>query len=125
MENKVLVFGNYLMSNSFVVEENLNLRKVHETLNHWSINKIDGKLDKYENGTVVRYLDNGLVVFESETATKDTVKKENKVPNLIIDNIGLYGLYLIARMKDNEFITLTEEDIAYIENCAKNNSKNG
>lgn len=114
------VFGNYLIgSSSVIVEEDLTLQKVHEIVNHWFINKRTNELYKAYNETTIVALDNGLMLFyhKPDERLKEEIKET--LPSLIIEieNVYIYGAYVIARLNGNNFVDLTEEDIQYLEGC--------
>ena len=112
------VFGNYLMgSSSVVVEEDLTLQKVHEIVNHWFINKRTNKLYKAYNETTMVALDNGLMLFYHKPEERLKEEIAETLPSLIIENVYIYGAYVVARLDGNNFVDLTEEDIQYLEGC--------
>lgn len=112
------VFGNYLMgSSSVIVEEDLTLQKVHEIVNHWFINKRTNELYKAYNETTMVALDNGLMLFYHKPEERLKEEIAETLPSLIIENVYIYGAYVIARLNGNNFVDLTEEDIQYLEGC--------
>ena len=132
------VFGNYLMgSSSVIIEEDLTLQKIHEIVNHWIINKRTNELHKTYNETSMVALGDGLMLFyhKPEERLKEEIKET--LPSLIIENVYIYGAYLIARLEGNNFVDLTKEDVQYLEGCynqilalkktmiSKTNNKNG
>ena len=112
------VFGNYLMgSSSVIVEEDLTLQKIHEIVNHWLINKRTNELYKTYNETTMAALDNGLMLFYYKPEERLKVEIVETLPSLIIENVYIYGAYVIARLDGNNFVDLTEEDVQYLEGC--------
>lgn len=112
------VFGNYLMgSSSVVVEEDLTLQKIHEIVNHWFINKRTNKLYKAYNETTMVALDNGLMLFYHKPEERLKEEIAETLPSLIIENIYIYGAYIIAKMDKGNFVDLTKEDVEYLEGC--------
>lgn len=112
------VFGNYLMgSSSVVVEEDLTLQKIHEIVNHWLINKRTNELFKSSNETTMVNLDNGLMLFYHKPEERLKEEIAETLPSLIIENIYIYGAYIIAKMDNGNFVDLTKEDIEYLEGC--------
>ena len=112
------VFGNYLMgSSSVVVEEDLTLQKVHEIVNNWFINKRTNELYKAYNETTMIALDGGLMLFYHKPTKEMEEEVKDYLPSLIIENVYIYGAYVIARLDGNNFVDLTKEDIQYLEGC--------
>lgn len=112
------VFGNYLMgSSSVIIEEDLTLQKIHEIVNHWIINKRTNELHKTYNETTMVNLDNGLMLFYHKPEERLKEEIAETLPSLIIENIYIYGAYIIAKMDKGNFVDLTTEDIEYLEGC--------
>ena len=112
------VFGNYLMGGSSVtIEEDLTLQKVHEIVNNWFINKRTNELFKAYNETSMVALDNGLMLFYHKPTKEMEEEVQDYLPSLIIENVYIYGAYVIARLDGNNFVDLTKEDIQYLEGC--------
>lgn len=113
MGKTTTIFGNYLYGGSVTIEKNLTLERVHDLLNGWRNNIVTNELERKSNETIVKFLDNGLVLFNHRS--KDC--ENQSTPNLVIENNYIYGGYIIARMNDGDFIDLTAEDIEYLEGC--------
>lgn len=112
------VFGNYLTgSSSVIVEEDLTLQKIHEIVNHWFINKRTNELFKSSNETTMVDLGNGLMLFYHKPEERLKEEIAETLPSLIIENIYIYGAYIIAKMDKGNFVDLTKEDIEYLEGC--------
>lgn len=117
MKNSVTTFGNYLTSGSVNIEENLTLQKAHEIVNHWVVHEITKELFKPSNETKMVFLNNNLVLFYHETKEYFDDEIDKIVPSIIIENNYVHGTYLIARMENDVFKNLTEQDIKYLEGC--------
>ena len=118
MKKMNTVFGNYLMgSSSVIVEEDLTLQKIHEIVNHWLINKRTNELYKAYNETTMVALDNGLMLFYHKPEERLKEEIAETLPSLIIENVYIYGAYVVARLDGNNFVDLTEEDVRYLEGC--------
>lgn len=107
------IFGNYLFGGSVSIEKDLTLEKIHDLLNGWRNNIDTGKLERKSNETIVKFLDNGLVIFNHRSKNCE----DQSTPNLVIENNYIYGGYIIVRMDKGNFVDLTTEDIEYLEGC--------
>lgn len=112
-ENKTIIYGNYLCGGAVSVEENLTFEKIHDIVNGWRGEVSQTFIGRRTNETVVSFLENGLVLFNHFTEES----KNQSTPNLIIENHYVYGTYIIARMENGKIISLTSEDIKYIDGC--------
>ena len=114
MRERTVIFGNYLCGGCACVEEDLTLEKIHRIINHWFINQRTGELYKASNKTQMVFLENNLVLFY-HTAEDCVDEGAKQIPHLIFEDHSIFGIYIIARYENGDFVDLTKEDILRLE----------